>query len=590
MVMAAVAAMVGELPLWLTVPLTAALGVAVAVRVYMLWMHVATKGIPSPGFLWIAVNFGNFYRAISELHQRVSGGLHHIYLGPQSMIAVTDPELVKQVRARHHSDTLRLLQSVQRPLPRARQVVSETRVYAKNPMSKITKSALLSEFLKDTIVTLNHDEWWRVKSTFSAAFHMTGIKGLVPVLHARSERLCQLFRARARLSGSADGSVEVDFVEWSMRLSLDVLCHALFSYDIGAMPDDEAAAMKRLVAGRARAEGTATKKCPACGHGSIEASPIEDAFACIVAALGDFKVTAVPNYDKMPFAHRDCLPGSIATMNALLRTMIAENKQAVQRRHGDMGAATEQGADDHEGKTGNNILYMMWESVIDTGANVTEEEMRANLAALLIAGHDTTATSIAWIAHYLATHQAVQDKLREELIDKLGPLEATDAARARSPAPEDVSQANLPYLFAVMMEAVRLRPPFTRLPTRVATCDASLGGRTIKKGMLVVPDLYALHHDPAQWDNPEQFRPERHLPGTKAKDVKRSRHRFMPFGSGARQCIGRNFANVERAVLLSHLLRSWKLEVPACGATHDGLEPHFFVTRAYHINIRLVPL
>ena len=172
------------------------------------------------------------------------------------------------------------------------------------------------------------------------------------------------------------------------------------------------------------------------------------------------------------------------------------------------------------GKT--NLLHRMVDSIrrakkAGEKEPLTHEELRANLVMFFIAGHDTTSTAMSWSVHYLANYPAVQEKLRQEVLS-LGPWTRGETAHnggllsedgSDAPAYEQLSPANMPYLDAFIKEVMRLRPPVGNVWTRMAAADTQVGKYIIKKGSLVSPSPYNVHHDPSIWPNPDEFRPER---------------------------------------------------------------------------------
>jgi cytochrome P450 len=112
------------------------------------------------------------------------------------------------------------------------------------------------------------------------------------------------------------------------------------------------------------------------------------------------------------------------------------------------------------------------------------------------------------------------------------------------------------YLDMVIAETLRMYPPASRLD-RVASNDFEYNGIRIKRGDIIAVAIYALHHDPNIYPQPEQFRPERF-----SEDNKRTRtnETYMPFGAGPRNCLGMRFALLEMKILLASLLVKYRFE------------------------------
>ena len=174
-----------------------------------------------------------------------------------------------------------------------------------------------------------------------------------------------------------------------------------------------------------------------------------------------------------------------------------------------------------------------------TGRSLTRDEVISNLTVFLIGGHDTTSTTLTYALWALGHHPELQDRVADEvgeIADR--PLTVDDI-----PA--------LPFTVQVIHEALRLCPPAAAL-ARLATRDTVVDGYRIERGTNLIVGIYALHRDPALWDSPETFDPDRF-------SVERSRGRdrwqFLPFGAGARSCIGDHFAMLEATLGLASVVR-----------------------------------
>ncbi|MDX6698716.1 MAG: hypothetical protein QOE65_2113 [Solirubrobacteraceae bacterium] len=176
---------------------------------------------------------------------------------------------------------------------------------------------------------------------------------------------------------------------------------------------------------------------------------------------------------------------------------------------------------------GDDVLSMLLSARHDDGSPMTHEELRDELMTLLVAGHETTASQLAWTFERLAREPRVLERLQEE-------VDAGDDA----------------YLVATLQESMRRRPVLPNAEPRLTTREVEIGGWTYPKGVCLVANAYLVHHDPEIYEDPYAFRPERFLdeaPGT---------YTWLPFGGGRRRCIGASFAMLEmRIVLRAVLLR-----------------------------------
>ncbi|HXG22218.1 MAG TPA: cytochrome P450 [Methylomirabilota bacterium] len=195
-----------------------------------------------------------------------------------------------------------------------------------------------------------------------------------------------------------------------------------------------------------------------------------------------------------------------------------------------------------------DVLTMLIEARDDTGQHMSDVELRDELITLLVAGHETTATSLSWAFHWILQRADVQDKLHAEL------RQAGEPGRV---PPQQI--AKLDYLDAVIKETQRLLPIIPLVP-RVLRAPMRLGGRDLPVGVVVAPCTYLTHHRPDLWPNPDQFDPE-HFLGKRP-----SAYEFFPFGGGIRHCLGAAFAVYEMKIVLAQVLSRVVLR-PAPGHT-----------------------
>jgi enediyne biosynthesis protein E7 len=171
--------------------------------------------------------------------------------------------------------------------------------------------------------------------------------------------------------------------------------------------------------------------------------------------------------------------------------------------------------------------------------------LRQEILSLLLAGHETTATALSWCCHLLATHPEAQSRLREEV----------RRVRPDGAAPTAADLPRLPYTRMVLEETLRLYPSVWMI-TRRAVAGDEIDGYEVPAGSDLLISVYTLHRHPGFWEAPEAFRPERF-----AADPGHARpsHAYLPFGLGARACLGRGFAFLELTLAVSRIVRSFEL-------------------------------
>ncbi|MFF8275986.1 cytochrome P450 [Streptomyces lateritius] len=179
----------------------------------------------------------------------------------------------------------------------------------------------------------------------------------------------------------------------------------------------------------------------------------------------------------------------------------------------------------------------------DTGAPMSPEQVRDEVIAIMFAGTETPATTLAWIFHELGRHPEVEKRLHAEVDAVVG---------TRPVRPEDLSR--LTYTNHVFQEALRLHSPL--LFTRRALAPLTLGGVSIREGAELAYSPYALHRDPALFRDPAVFDPDRWA----EEAAERPRpHSFVPFGAGQHKCIGDQFAVAEIVTALATVASRWHL-------------------------------
>jgi cytochrome P450 len=174
-----------------------------------------------------------------------------------------------------------------------------------------------------------------------------------------------------------------------------------------------------------------------------------------------------------------------------------------------------------------------------TGRALSDDEISDELVAFMIAGHDTTSTTLTYALWALGLHPDMQDAVRAE-VSAIGDRELTA---------DDVPA--LGYTVQVLHEALRLCPP-AAVTGRAAVRDIEVDGYRVEAGTLLTVGIYALHRDPALWDHPTVFDPDRFSPESSAG---RDRWQYLPFGAGPRSCIGDHFAMLEATLALATIVR-----------------------------------
>ena len=226
-----------------------------------------------------------------------------------------------------------------------------------------------------------------------------------------------------------------------------------------------------------------------------------------ILEIGSTPLGMIPQLQKAPFeigpwARFDRLS---AETDALIKELIDERRAA--------------------GEDRDDVLSMLLEARHEDGSPMSDIELRDELMTLLVAGHETTASALAWAFERIARTPRVAQRLTDE-------IDAGDEA----------------YLTATIQETLRRRPVLPNVAPRLVKKPVTLGGWDYPPDIALVGNAYLVHHDPSIYPNPYEFRPERFLddpPGT---------YTWIPFGGGRRRCLGASFAQLEMKLVLQAVL------------------------------------
>lgn len=192
---------------------------------------------------------------------------------------------------------------------------------------------------------------------------------------------------------------------------------------------------------------------------------------------------------------------------------------------------------DHRARPeGQSVLRLLLEAKDDKGVGLSDEELRDELVTLLIAGHETTATALSWAFYWILRPESnVLPRLVEELA-----------------TPRD--SLDLPYLDAVVKETLRIHPVIPVVSRKLGRATR-IAGLDLPEGVHVVPCIYLTHHRKDLYPKPDSFLPERFL------ERRFTPFEYLPFGGGIRRCIGMGFGQAEMKIVLSTVLRRYRLKL-----------------------------
>jgi cytochrome P450 len=332
------------------------------------------------------------------------------------------------------------------------------------------------------LVTSKGDFWARQRRLADPSFHQDRIAGFAQIMTETTEEMLDAWKPRI------DRGVPIDVREEMMRLTITILSKAMFSADIWEKTDTISRVVSVLLT-----------------HASNRLfSPVD-----------------VPEQVPLPSNRR--YVAARDEFDELIYGIIAERRREPRE----------------------DLLSMFLAAVDEeTGEHMSDEQVRDEVRTMFIAGHETTATSLAWTWYLLSMYPDVAQQLRAELNDVLG---------GRSPTAADLP--SLTYTWRVIQESLRLYPPIW-MYLRTAIEDDVIDGYRIRAGKNIYLSPFIAHRHLDFWQNPEGFDPDRFAP---EKTQGWHRFKYWPFGGGPRKCIGNNFAVVEMQLVVATVAQLYEL-------------------------------
>ena len=344
--------------------------------------------------------------------------------------------------------------------------------------------------LGDGLLTNEGDSWFRQRRLMQPAFHREKLSHFGEVMVSSASALADQWDARK------DTSVPVDVNEAMMAVTLDIVGKTMFSTLISNSEDSVGSFM------------------------DVTLTYLQLRMNSITRTL-DF-VESLPTPANRKF--REALKHA----NSVFFRIIEERR-----------AASDFPPD---------LLSMLLQARdADTGEAMTDQQVRDEIATMVIAGHETTAKCLVWTLHLLGLHPEIAAQLHDELRAVLGD---------RLPTSDDVPK--LEVTTSIIKESMRIFPPAWIIERR-AIADDEVCGYRVSAGALVMVASIVTHRSPAIWgDDAHEFIPAR-FRGVEA-EKNRHRYAYFPFGGGPHQCIGNNFAMMEAVLVLATLAQRYEFE------------------------------
>ncbi|XP_061532764.1 thromboxane-A synthase [Phycodurus eques] len=454
-----------------------------------------------------------FFHPVSDLIKRY-GRVCGYYLGRRAVVVVADPDMLRQVLVREFSSFPNRM----------------TNRFANKPMS-------------DCLLMLKNEQWKRVRGILTPSFSAARMKEMVPFIQTTTNALMN------NLDAYAESGEAFDIHRCFGCFTMDVIASVAFATQVESQnnPDD-----------------------PFVHHAQMFFSfsffrPIMlffIAFPHIMAPLAGI----IPNKRRRQMSEffinsiqwiirqREEQPPEQRRRDFLQLMLDARSsKEAVSLEHFD--ATSNSAESDH--RSSEASLHLSDSPTRRPSKKViTEDEIVGQAFVFLLAGHETSSSTLAFTCYLLAIHPECQRRVQEEVDDFFSKHESPDYTNVQE----------LKYLDMVVCEALRLYPPGFRFSREIEQ-DCVVNGVSLPKGALLEIPAGFLHYDPEHWPEPEKFIPERFTPEAKA-----SRHPFvyLPFGAGPRNCVGMRLAQLEIKMALVCLFH--RFNIITCSETKVPLE------------------
>lgn len=343
--------------------------------------------------------------------------------------------------------------------------------------------------LGDGLLTSEGELWRQQRRTIQPAFRRERIAGFATVV--TDEATAMLDRLQANVGGGP-----VDVVAEMTRLTIGVLGRTLFDMDLSPL---------RFLGG------------------AFEVAQDQAMFEMVT--LG-----ALPLW--LPLARNRQFRAARHQLDDATRALLAEHERlAGHERDGESG--------------GNDVISLLLRAYRDErDSGLRQRRLRDELVTILLAGHETTASTLSWTWYLLARHPEAAQAMHAEAVKVLGD---------RVPGYQDV--ARLHYTTMVIQEAMRLYPPVWGLPRKALGPD-EIGGYLIPAGADVMICPYTLHRHEGFWADPDQFQPERFEAAVAGHA---HRYAYIPFGAGPRVCVGSHLGMLEATLVAAMVARRFRL-------------------------------
>jgi cytochrome P450 len=363
-------------------------------------------------------------------------------------------------------------------------------VLQQNYQNYLKGYSLVEPVIGKGLVTSDGEFWLRQRRLMQPMFHRERVAAFADMMVSATEGLLEQWERH-------DPRQPLDVSEQMTRLTQEIIARTMFSADVGEQVDT-----------------------------------LMDAFESALQYLNQRMFMPVPYLERLPTPTNIRYRRAVRTLDDITYELIQRRRQLIET--------------DPDAAPADLLTMLLQARDADSGAQMSDKQLRDEVITIFFAGHETTASTLSWAWYVLARRPDLAAQLHAE---------AGSAFADRRPQAEDI--ARLPLTRRVVDETLRLFPPAWMF-ARQAIADDEVLGFHIPAGSMLALSPYVTHRDPAFWEQPYRFDPDRFLP-----ESKQPGHRFayFPFGGGPRLCIGRDFALTEATLILAMIARRFELRL-----------------------------
>ena len=456
------------------------------------------RGIPTPKYTFIAGNFGEVidegYSACLKKWTETYGKTYGIYEGHIPMLVTTDLDIIQEAFIKKFSH------------------------FSARKLGPFQASDQQPE---QDLFGSSKDRWKRMRTLMNPTFTTSKIKILLPLMQKCSNRLLE------EIAKSTDREININNL--LDCLTMDTIFNCAFGIDLDAQKNPSNAFL---------VEGIRFFRERAEFNFSLKLSLYFPEFKPLLRSLGQMW-----SYVGTKINDKYVLP-IFSLMNKIHQILDKRLESKVQRQDylQILLEAYDESLEETSSKEGAIDI-----STLKVEKKITSDEIKANLVLFLLAGFETTASSLSYCMYVMARYPAEMRKLQEEIDTHFGGLQSGETIQ-----PDYDNIQKLQYMDMFVKEVLRFYPIATGAVNRRCIESTNIKGIDIPKNTVIAVDVESLHNDPKYWLSPDEFNPMRFHPDNKINPLV-----YIPFGIGPRICIGMRFAMVEIKMTLAKVLSKY---------------------------------